>query len=281
MKSILLVEDDKGLQEVYGIRLEAEGYKLFFANNGEEAIKIATKEHIDLILSDVMMPKISGFDMLDILKSNKNLDNTKIIIMTALSSDNQRAKGEALGVDRYLVKSQLGIEDVVNAVNEVLNENSQNVQETAEPVAPVANTEPIQPEAPTINPTEAVDPIQSENNAPALQTEENKIAPANPIENKEPINQTEEPTLQTATPKIVSAKALVNPNAAIINQATKNSDFHNHNLEHSNQIKPQENQSGPLTTKDIQPESNSPVELTHEEVPDRQNFSLKDIIPPR
>ncbi len=121
MTKILLVEDDKGLQEIYGDRLKAENYETLFANNGEEAINVVMKEKPDLILSDVMMPKISGFDMLDILKSNNSLDGVKIIVMTALSSDDQRARGEELGVDRYLVKSQVGIEDVVNAINEVLN----------------------------------------------------------------------------------------------------------------------------------------------------------------
>jgi PAS/PAC sensor hybrid histidine kinase len=70
----------------------------------------------------VMMPKISGFDMLDILRSTPETANIKVIMMTALSADDQKARGESLGADRFLVKSQVGIEDVVNAVHEVLND---------------------------------------------------------------------------------------------------------------------------------------------------------------
>ena len=69
MTKILLVEDDKSLREIYGVRLLAEGYDIVSAGDGEEALAMAIKERPALIVSDVMMPKISGFDMLDILRS--------------------------------------------------------------------------------------------------------------------------------------------------------------------------------------------------------------------
>ena len=120
MTKIMLVEDDKSLREIYGIRLLAEGYEIKSAGDGEEALAMAVKEHPDLIISDVMMPKISGFDMLDILRSTPETKDVKVIMMTALSSEDQRTRGESLGANRYLVKSQVGIEDVVRAVHEVL-----------------------------------------------------------------------------------------------------------------------------------------------------------------
>ncbi len=122
MTKILLVEDDKSLREIYGVRLLAEGYDIVSAGDGEEALAMAIKERPSLIISDVMMPKISGFDMLDILRSTTETKAVKVIMMTALSSEDQRARGEALGADRYLVKSQVGIEDVVRAVHEVLGD---------------------------------------------------------------------------------------------------------------------------------------------------------------
>lgn len=67
MAKILLVEDDNNLREIYEARLMAEGYEIVSARDGEEALTVAMKEKPDLIISDVMMPKISGFDMLDIL----------------------------------------------------------------------------------------------------------------------------------------------------------------------------------------------------------------------
>ena len=122
MTKILLVEDDKNLREIYGVRLLAEGYDIISAGDGEEALAMAIKEKPQLIISDVMMPRISGFDMLDILRSTSETKNIRVIIMTALSSEEQRARGEALGADRYLVKSQVGIEDVVRAVHDVLHD---------------------------------------------------------------------------------------------------------------------------------------------------------------
>lgn len=122
MAKIMLVEDDKSLQEIYSIRLVAEGYDIARADDGEEALAKAVQEKPDLIIADVMMPKISGFDMLDILRSQPETQNIKVIMMTALSSDDQRQRGEMLGAERYLVKSQVGIEDVINAVHEVLGD---------------------------------------------------------------------------------------------------------------------------------------------------------------
>ena len=122
MTKILLVEDDKSLREIYGVRLLAEGYDIVSAGDGEEALAMAIKEKPTLIISDVMMPKISGFDMLDILRSTTETRDIKVIMMTALSSDDQRSRGEQLGADRYLVKSQVGIEDVVRTVHEVLGD---------------------------------------------------------------------------------------------------------------------------------------------------------------
>ncbi|MBR3329104.1 response regulator [Candidatus Saccharibacteria bacterium] len=143
MSKIMVVEDDTNLREIYSIRITAEGYDVVSAGDGEEALALAVREKPDLILSDVMMPKISGFDMLDILRSTPEIANIKVVIMTALSSDDQRQRGEHLGADRYLVKSQVGIEDVINAIHEVLGDKEpQPAKETpANSNPPQANNE--------------------------------------------------------------------------------------------------------------------------------------------
>lgn len=137
MSKVMIVEDDDSLREIYGIRLTAEGYTVVSAHDGEEALAVAVRERPDLVISDVMMPKISGFDMLDILRSTPETQNIKVIMMTALSSDDQRERGENLGADRYLVKSQVGIEDVINVVHEVLGDRDANG--TINTTAPVAS----------------------------------------------------------------------------------------------------------------------------------------------
>ncbi|MEI6237285.1 MAG: response regulator [Candidatus Saccharibacteria bacterium] len=120
MPKIMLVEDDNNLREIYGERLMAEGYDIVSANDGEEALALAVKEKPDLILSDVMMPKISGFDMLDILRQTPETKNTKVVMMTALSQTEDKDRAERLGADRYLVKSQVTLEDVARVVHDLL-----------------------------------------------------------------------------------------------------------------------------------------------------------------
>jgi CheY-like chemotaxis protein len=176
MIKIMLVEDDKSLREIYDVRLRAEGYDIKYAGDGEEALAMAVKEHPDLIISDVMMPKISGFDMLDILRATPETKAIKVIMMTALSSEDQRARGESLGADRYLVKSQVGIEDVVRTVHEVL-EDTPNAQPTqsAQPTFTPGIVDPSIKAQP--NPAPATQPIPAPSIAPTMQPETPSYAP--------------------------------------------------------------------------------------------------------
>jgi CheY-like chemotaxis protein len=121
MPKVLLVEDDNNLREIFEMRLKAEGYQTVTAGNGEEALAIAMKEKPDLIIADVMMPKLSGFEMLETLRTAPEMAGTKTIMMTALGQPEDRARGERLGVLKYLVKSQVTLEDFVRVVGEVLS----------------------------------------------------------------------------------------------------------------------------------------------------------------
>ncbi len=113
---ILLVEDDLGLATAYKVRMEAEGFDVHHCPNGEEALQEALIYRPDLILLDIMMPKISGFDVLDILRNTKETAHTKIIILTALSQPSDRQRAKDLGADEFLVKSQAVIADVMNRI---------------------------------------------------------------------------------------------------------------------------------------------------------------------
>lgn len=189
MTKILLVEDDQSLREIYGIRLTAEGYEIASAGDGEAALALAVKERPDLIISDVMMPKISGFDMLDILRSTPETANIKVIMMTALSADDQKARGESLGADRFLVKSQVGIEDVVNAVHEVLNDaNGAPVATATTPTTDNMMTQfaaaPAQ--TPVTTPTQSVSPAEA---AMQTQAQMQSISSAHPFTSAQPATQ--------------------------------------------------------------------------------------------
>ena len=225
MAKILLVEDDQSLREIYGIRLTAEGYEIVPAGDGEQALALAVKEKPDLIISDVMMPKISGFDMLDILRSTPETKDIKVIMMTALSSEDQRERGEALGADRFLVKSQVGIEDVVNAVHEILDAKPENTavnqadfiqpgtamtmnQSTTEtqPIQPVQSTQPVQP-IQTVQPVQPVQTVQAEQTIQTAQPVQNmqNMQPAETIQQPVQPDQPIQPTQPTQTSQTIGS----------------------------------------------------------------------------
>ncbi len=113
---ILLVEDDEALAQVYSSRLQLEGFDVQHVANGEDALSSAVEFKPDLILLDAMMPKITGFDVLDILRNTPETANIRVIMLTALSQAKDKERAESLGVDDYLVKSQVVISDVVERI---------------------------------------------------------------------------------------------------------------------------------------------------------------------
>ncbi len=162
MTKVLLVEDDINLREIYAARLSAEGYDLVTASDGEEALSKAVAEKPDLIVLDVMMPKISGFDVLDILRSTPETKSTQVIMLSALSQESDRERGEKLGANKYLVKSQITLEDVVSTVKGMLAEAN------GETPAIVANadgrlpSDGDTPKNPEDEPTEATPQVKPE-----------------------------------------------------------------------------------------------------------------------
>jgi DNA-binding response OmpR family regulator len=115
-KKILLVEDDNALAEVYKSRLEIEGFDVNRVANGELALSTAVEFKPDLIVLDAMMPKINGFDVLDILRNTPETTNVRVIMLTALSQLKDKERAKELGADDYLVKSQVVISDVVDRI---------------------------------------------------------------------------------------------------------------------------------------------------------------------
>ncbi len=197
----MLVEDDNNLREIYGARLQAEGYEIVSAKDGEEALALAVKEKPDLILCDIMMPKISGFDVLDILRSTPETKNSKVVMMTALSQAEDKSHADKLGADRYLVKSQVTLEDVVRVVKEVMGSgqaappsavapvptpsNPPQVPDLTAAMGQTATTTP-QPPSPAIAdpqpPAPAPEPAVSEPVAPVAPT----LSKAEPVTDNSP-----------------------------------------------------------------------------------------------
>ena len=115
-KKILLVEDDSALADVYTSRLQLEGFDVEHVSNGEDALSKVVEYKPDLVVLDAMMPKINGFDVLDILRNTPETTNVRVIMLTALSQPKNKERAESLGVDDYLVKSQVVIGDVVDRI---------------------------------------------------------------------------------------------------------------------------------------------------------------------
>ncbi|HSX00655.1 MAG TPA: response regulator [Candidatus Saccharimonas sp.] len=113
---ILLVEDDLALAQAYKVRMEAEHFDVRHCPNGEDAIQMALDYRPDLILLDIMMPKISGYDVLDILRHTPATAHTKIIILTALSQPSDQKRAKELGADEFLIKSQAVVTDVMRRI---------------------------------------------------------------------------------------------------------------------------------------------------------------------
>ena len=105
-KVILLVDDDLTLREMYDERLKAEGFDIIQASNGDEALRKAKENKPNIILLDIMMPKVNGFDVLKELKADPDLKEIPVIILTALIQDVDRVQGKKLGATDYIVKSE-------------------------------------------------------------------------------------------------------------------------------------------------------------------------------
>lgn len=112
-KSILLVEDEPLLGNLLKQRLEKEGINVILKKDGEEALATLREFKPDLILLDIILPKISGFEVLETLKADPQLERAPVIIVSNLGQDSDVARGQALGAVQYFIKAKLSIEDLV------------------------------------------------------------------------------------------------------------------------------------------------------------------------
>ena len=104
MTKILIADDDTEIQELLHFTLENEGYEVVVASNGEEAVEKALKERPDLMVLDVMMPKLTGYEVCEKVRENPLISLTPIILLTSLSQTKDRITGIMLGADEYLSK---------------------------------------------------------------------------------------------------------------------------------------------------------------------------------
>ena len=117
---ILIVEDEKALSHALTLKLTNAGYDVTHIDNGEEALRVVMEEQFDLILLDILMPKMDGFSMLAELKENGKSRNQKIIVLSSLGSPQDMERAKTLGASEYLVKTHYPIATIVDKVNTLL-----------------------------------------------------------------------------------------------------------------------------------------------------------------
>lgn len=117
---VLIVEDDVFLLNIYKTKFEFEGFKVSTAENGEVGFKEAKKKSPDLILLDILMPKMDGFTFLAEMKKEKIIQNIPVILLTNLGQKDDVQKGLELGAKDYIIKAHFKPSEVVDKVRKVL-----------------------------------------------------------------------------------------------------------------------------------------------------------------
>lgn len=166
---VLIVDDDQTLCDMYAERLQAEGFEVVIAHNGEEGAAKAVEYLPDVILLDLMMPKVNGFNTLEILKSTQETKDIPVILLTALIQEENKQRGLQGGAEDYIIKSEAMPGAVIDKIKEVVARAQQRrssqlganaTQNTpsappnwpTSPQQPVASTPPAEPPAPPMPP---------------------------------------------------------------------------------------------------------------------------------
>ena len=174
---VLIVDDDQTLCDMYAERLKAEGFEVVVAHNGEEGVAKATQYMPNVILLDLMMPKVNGFNTLEILKSTEETKNIPVLLLTALIQEENKRRGLQAGAEDYIIKSETMPGDVIVKIKAGVEKGKQaqaraaggnsNVQQSSVGT-PTPATQPG-PSTPTTEPTppQPEEPVESVPSAPA------------------------------------------------------------------------------------------------------------------
>lgn len=120
-KRILLVEDDEFLAELYATKLQLEGFEVELATDGEKGLQMAKTVEPDLILLDIILPKLDGFEVLTEIKKDPKAKSIPVILLTNLSQKDEVKKGLDLGANDYLIKAHFMPSEVVKKIKETID----------------------------------------------------------------------------------------------------------------------------------------------------------------
>lgn len=121
MKSILLVEDDPFLIDIYSQKLTKAGFKVEVAKNGKSALESLQKRKPQLVILDIVLPGIEGWEVLRKIKKDRSLANLKVVVLSNLGQKEEVEKGLKLGAVKYLIKAHYTPSEVVREIKKVIN----------------------------------------------------------------------------------------------------------------------------------------------------------------
>ncbi len=119
-KKVLLIEDDPFLQSMYANKFDLEGFLVVVAEDGPKGLRLAEKEKPDIILLDILLPRMDGYEVLQNLKANNKTKDIPVLLLTNLSQRNDIQRGIELGAVDYLIKAHFMPSEVVAKTKEVL-----------------------------------------------------------------------------------------------------------------------------------------------------------------
>ena len=118
---ILIIEDDSYISDMYKIKLESEGFQVIIASDGQKGVEQLNQQKPDLILLDVVMPKMDGFSVLQNIKEDPEVQDIPVIMLTNLGQKDSVEKGLKLGAEDYIIKAHFTPLEVVEKVKQFLN----------------------------------------------------------------------------------------------------------------------------------------------------------------
>ncbi len=125
-KKILLVEDEPMLSNLLKGRLEKDGFQVIQAKDGDEALTDLKRDKYDLVLLDIILPKMSGFEVMESMRTDPNMQDVPVVIVSNLGQESDVEKGQMLGAVGYFIKAQLSIEELVSKIRDFFTEGGVN-----------------------------------------------------------------------------------------------------------------------------------------------------------
>src|SRR3990167_9285690 len=141
---ILMVDDDKMLIDLYKERLELAGYQVEISRDGEEGLAKVHEVKPDIVLLDIMMPKVNGYEALASIKSDPATKDVPVIILSALMRDVNKSKAVESGADDYILRENAVPADVIQKIEAVLKKYHKDVP-VGQPPPPTSSPEPPSP----------------------------------------------------------------------------------------------------------------------------------------